>query len=90
MIGILKKQMWRSFKGRKYAHEETAQYCKRLASSQQPAIGHRFMGGGQPPMSRRFDDGENQRGNTNHPVSVRATAGEEVQGSPGGQGVIMG
>jgi hypothetical protein len=29
MIGIIKKQIWRSSEGRKYTHEETTKYCKR-------------------------------------------------------------
>jgi hypothetical protein len=86
MIGILKKQMWRSSKGRKYTHD-TARGC---TSSQQPAAGHRYMGRRQPPMSRRFDDGKNQRRNANPLVQDRAAAGEEVQGSPGSQGGILG
>jgi hypothetical protein len=31
MIGILKKQMWRSFEGKKYKHDETCTILKEAA-----------------------------------------------------------
>jgi hypothetical protein len=91
MIGTLKKQMWRSFKGRKYTHEETCtilQEAAQVVNSRPLATGSWVEGDPLCPKDLMME--KNQRRNANTPVRDRAAAGEEVQGSPGSQGGILG